>query len=118
MPLNDYEYWIDANLPPQLAQWLREKFSVNAFSLKDLKMLHSPDKEVYHLASQKNSIILTKDEDFAELLRQKGPPPKIIWITAGNISNLELKKIIMNFFEKAINSLEAGNHLVEITNSI
>ena len=118
MPHKDYDYWIDANLPPQLAEWLKERFSVNAFSLKALQLLQSPDKEIYQLASEKKIIILTKDEDFAELLRLKGPPPKVIWITAGNISNIDLKKIVIDCFEKAISSLDAGNHLVEIANSI
>lgn len=118
MPLNNFEYWIDANLPPQLADWLNEKFSVQAFSLKELGMLKTADKEIYNLASKKNIIILTKDEDFAELLRLNGAPPKVIWVTVGNISNEQLKIIILNCFERAVQQLETENNLVEITTSI
>lgn len=118
MPLNNFEYWIDANLPPQLAVWLNEKFSVQAYSLKELKLLQTADKEIYNLASKNNIIILTKDEDFAELLRLKGAPPKVIWVTVGNISNQQLKKIILDCFEKAVQKLETENNLVEITTSI
>lgn len=29
-------YWIDAQIPPQLARWLRQAFSVEARALRDL----------------------------------------------------------------------------------
>ena len=29
-------YWIDAQLPPQLANWLSETFKVEAYALRDL----------------------------------------------------------------------------------
>jgi predicted nuclease of predicted toxin-antitoxin system len=76
MPLNNFQYWIDANLPPQLAVWLNEKFSVQAYSLKELKLLQTADKEIYNLASKNNIIIFTKDEDFAEVAQIKRCPAK------------------------------------------
>ena len=118
MPPEIFEYWVDANLPPQLAKWLKEKFSVNAVSLKDLSFLQASDKEIYFQASKKPVIILTKDEDFAELLRSEGAPPKVIWVTVGNISNQRLKEIILNNFQEAVQKLENENNLVEISTSI
>ena len=118
MPPEKFEYWIDANLPRQLALWLKEKFSVNAFHLNDLGLLHASDKEIYLKASDKPVVILTKDEDFADLMRSGSAFPKVIWVTVGNISNQQLKKIIIDNFEEALLKLVNENNLVEITTSI
>ena len=56
MPPEKFEYWIDANLPPQLALWLKEMFSVKAFHLNDLGLLHASDKEIY-LKPLKNPLL-------------------------------------------------------------
>jgi predicted nuclease of predicted toxin-antitoxin system len=32
-------YWIDAQLPPQLASWLNQTFKVEAYALRDQKSL-------------------------------------------------------------------------------
>ena len=118
MQPENFEYWIDANLPPQLAVWLKENFSVNAIHLKDLGLLSEPDKEILLKASGKPVVILTKDEDFANALRGEEGFPKIIWITVGNISNQRLRKIILDNFEVAVSKLSHEYNIVEITTSI
>lgn len=57
---------------------------------------------------------MTKDEDFVSLLEQKGPPPKIIWITCGNTSNAYLKDLFLELLSQAIQLLERES-LVEIS---
>jgi predicted nuclease of predicted toxin-antitoxin system len=39
--------WIDAQLPPTLAIWLRETFQVEAFSLRDLGLRDARDVEIF-----------------------------------------------------------------------
>lgn len=118
MPLDIFEYWIDANLPPQMVAWLNEKFSVKSFHLKDIGLLKAADKEILLKSSGKPVIIITKDEDFARLLHREAIFPKVIWITVGNISNMNLKRIVLDNFEIAVAQLTDENNLVEITNSI
>ncbi len=55
-----------------------------------------------------------KDRDFVELLSRLGPPPKIIWITAGNTSNRQLTRILKATFKDAVAALESGESFVEI----
>ena len=50
--LDEIEFWIDLNLPPQMAIWLKEEFGVKAKSFKELKFEITPDVEVYKMAAQ------------------------------------------------------------------
>ena len=59
--------------------------------------------------------MMTKDRDFVELLERLGPPPKVIWITVGNTSNQNLKRILSATLPDALTILEAGECLVEIS---
>ena len=66
--LDEIEFWIDLNLPPQMAIWLKEEFGVKAKSFKELKFEITPDVEVYKMAAQKdNKIIITTEKDFVRL---------------------------------------------------
>jgi len=58
---------------------------------------------------------MTKDSDFITLYHQKGPPPQIIWLTCGNTSNQYLRTILTTALPKALQLLEQGDGLVEIT---
>lgn len=40
---SDPGVWIDAQLPPVLAGWLRDEYGVNAVHVKDLDLTRAPD---------------------------------------------------------------------------
>jgi len=61
---------------------------------------------------------MTKDSDFLFLLDQLGPPPQILWITCGNSSNTHLKKILKSRLSEALELLEHGERLVEISDAL
>ena len=48
---------------------------------------------------------MTKDKDFIELLLRFGPPPKVILLQCGNISNPRLKELLTFEFERAVKNL-------------
>ena len=112
------KFWIDAQLPPKLAPWLAETFSVEAFSLKDLNLRDAEDREIFDqakIAGADNIVIITKDKDFINLVNRFDSPPQILWITCGNVTNRYLKILFTNTFDDAIQLLEAGEKIVEIT---
>ena len=37
-------YWIDAQLPPQLAGWLSQTFNVEAYAVRDLHLRDAEDE--------------------------------------------------------------------------
>lgn len=57
---------------------------------------------------------MTKDSDFAQLLDQHGPPPKVIWVTCGNTSNARMRTILRTSLRSAIQLLRT-EELVEIS---
>lgn len=112
------EFWIDLNLPPILAVWLRENFAVSAKSFLELNLVTVTDAEVFKLARKKSNtvIITTKDYDFVTLAEEIGAPPKILYLNTGNISNKELKRIILHSFKNVIRIFSQTNQtIVEIT---
>jgi predicted nuclease of predicted toxin-antitoxin system len=116
--LKDLEFWIDLNLPPQMATWLTENFGVNAKSFKDLNFTEVADVDVYKIAAIKPNIIIitTKDIDFSNYQNIVGAPPRILFLNIGNISNKNLKLLIEKKFEQILQLfLITNDPLIEIS---
>jgi len=58
--------WIDAQLPPTLANWLVATFEVEAFALRDLSLRDAQDIKIFEAARTENVVIMTKDSDFID----------------------------------------------------
>ena len=109
------KFWIDAQLSPALAPWLSDTFAVEAFSVRWLGLQHASDERIFTAAREAKVIVITKDRDFVHLLERFGPPPKVVWVTSGNTSNAQMRKILHQTFPKVLLLLQAGESLVEIT---
>jgi len=108
--------WIDAQLSPALAKWISENFAnIEATAARDLGLRDAEDPVIFFSARKADATVMTKDSDFLELQRRLGAPPKIIWVTCGNTSNARLKEILATNLQPAIELLESGEILVEIT---
>ncbi len=107
--------WIDAQLSPSIAAWITENFEIEALALRDLGLRDSEDEEIFEAAKNENAVVMTKDSDFVSLLDRLGSPPKIIWLTCGNTSNSNLKRILNSTLQDASNLLEEGEIIVEIS---
>jgi predicted nuclease of predicted toxin-antitoxin system len=57
---------------------------------------------------------VAKDADFVLLLERHGPPPQLLWVTCGNVSNVRLQAIFQAEWRRAAALLAAGEPLVEI----
>ncbi|MEA5470280.1 MULTISPECIES: DUF5615 family PIN-like protein [unclassified Spirulina] len=109
-------FWLNAQLPPSLAQWLTDTFDVNALALRDLELRDAQDIEIFNAAQINGlgTVIITKDRDFVDLAIRQGIPPQILWLTCGNINNRDLKRIFSRAFPQALVLLEQGETIVEI----
>ena len=109
------EIWIDAQLSPSLALWINQSYNdVNARSVRSLGMRDAEDAVIFHEAKMQKAIIMSKDADFVKLLDRFGPPPQIIWITAGNTSNSQMRGILGKHFPVIIQMILNGEPLIEI----
>lgn len=109
--------WIDAQLPPTLANWLTENFSLEASALRDLALRDAQDMEIFAAARAEKVVIMTKDSDFIDLVCRLGSPPQILWLTCGNVTNRNLRQLLTATLPDALEQLRQGEMIVEITNT-
>ena len=105
--------WLDAHLSPRLARWLADSFSVQAVAVRDLGLRQAEDQEIFFAARKAGALVVTKDNDFVELLARHGSPPKILWLTCGNTSEAALREIFVANFSEALRLFAVGEDLVE-----
>lgn len=118
MQPDSLEFLIDFNLPPKMAAWLKDGFNVSAKSFQELGFDTTPDVEVYKIAAKKLNIIVitTKDVDFIDYQKITGGPPKVLYISVGNISNENLKKLIQHKFAEILQLfLQPDTSFIEIS---
>jgi predicted nuclease of predicted toxin-antitoxin system len=109
-------FWLDAHLHPQLAEWLGSQFKVVAKTLREIGLRDAKDTELFEAARRFGKIVIvTKDDDFVELVERRGAPPQIVWLTTGNSTKLELQAILQKSFARAVEKLESGAPIVEIS---
>ncbi len=106
--------WVDAQLSPRTARWIASNFPIAASPLRDLGLRDAGDEEIFAAARIANAIVLTKDSDFVQLLEQQGSPPKILWLTCGNTSEVALQEILSRHLATALGLFASGEDLVEI----
>ena len=109
--------WIDAQLPPTLASWLSATFDLEAASLRDLSLRDAQDIEIFAAARAENAVIMTKDSDFIDLVCRLGTPLQILWLTCGNVTNQNLRRLLTATLPDALKQLEQGTIIVEISNT-
>lgn len=108
---------VDAQLPPALAQHLSERFAVAASHVRDLGLRDAADLTIHEVAKRSASVVVTKDSDFVELVHRHGVPPQVVWVTCGNTTNNNLKRIFDATFAIALQLLVAGESVVEIADA-
>jgi len=81
---------VDTQLPPVLASFLRRK-GFDAIHTTHFENGHLlADKTIREIAIEENRIVVTKDNDFSELYYKFGSPPRLLYLTLGNIRNNDL----------------------------
>jgi predicted nuclease of predicted toxin-antitoxin system len=111
------EIWLDAQLPPALAPWLQENYGVTAFALRELGLRNADDAQIFNEAKKRGCVLISKDSDFVGLVQRFGPPPQLIWLTCGNVTNSNLKAIFSAVFSQALDLTSGGEAIVEIGRS-
>lgn len=106
--------WLDAQLSPQLARWIAESFAVECRHVRDIGLRESEDSEIFRQARAANAVVMTKDEDFVDLVERNGAPPQVIWVTCGNMSNAHFKSLLTDTLADAIALIASGEAVVEI----
>jgi predicted nuclease of predicted toxin-antitoxin system len=105
---------LDANISWKLVNILKPIFGecchVDLIGLK----IPAQDIDIWNYALNNGYIIITKDNDFVDLLEIRGFPPKIVLLKTGNNSSKALAKLLITI-KPMIEDLENNNYgLLEI----
>ncbi len=97
--------------------WMAERFGVVAHSAQRMGLRDARDQQIFEAAREAGAVVMTKDIDFVRLLELHGPPPQVLWVTLGNTSNSRMRNVLERTFSRALELLESGEPLVEISDS-
>lgn len=110
--------WVDAQLSPAIASWLRATFGLEASPVRELGLRDASDDVIFEAARAAGATVMTKDADFVRLLERHGPPPRVLWVTCGNTSNTRLKEVLTLRLAAALAAMASGEALVEISDAV
>jgi predicted nuclease of predicted toxin-antitoxin system len=106
-------FLVDAQLPPALARWLVAK-SFDAEHVGDCGLATASDAEIWDYALRSGSIILTKDDDFAQRKGLENGGPTIVWIRLPNTRTRDLLIWFENALPVVLDALAHGETLIEM----
>ena len=98
-------FLIDAQLPKRLARRLGELGHDAIHTLDLLAKNRTPDQVVIGVATAEDRIAVTKDRDFVDSFILRREPPRLLWLTTGNLSNDKL----LELFAATLPHLETGH---------
>lgn len=104
--------WLDQMLPQRLCSPIGEWTDCEVWHVGTE---YPEDEDIFLAARAADATVLTKDSDFVSLLERLGVPPQLIWLRVGNCSNQELERILKATLPTALELLEKGEPIVEVT---
>lgn len=97
-----------------MARWLPERFGIEASTLDSIGLRRAPDAKIFDALRQAGQVIVTKDEDFIDLVTRLSAPPQILWVTCGNVTNRSLQALLDRGFTEVLEHLRRGEPIVEL----
>jgi predicted nuclease of predicted toxin-antitoxin system len=84
---------LDQNLSDKIIPELQDAFP-GSVHVKLIGLDRKADAEIWQYALDQRLTIVTNDDDFETLAEYRGFPPKVIHLVRGNLSRLEMLKIL------------------------
>lgn len=110
-------FLVDAQLPPSLAQFLRE-LGEEATPCRDVGLRDADDDAIWQFAIAGGWCIVTKDEDFAIRRMTEMRGPSVVWLRIGNSTNPALFQWLSPLWTNVVQELRTGQGLVEVTQRV
>ena len=109
-------FLIDAQLPPQLGRFCVNSSELSHFTSETCRCAMRPIRR-FSRGCGEDAVVVTKDSDFVELVHRLGPPPRVLWVTCGNVTNRHFQRLFGATFTDALKLFEAGESIVEIADA-
>lgn len=107
------KFLVDAQMSPAVARWLREA-GHEATPVREVGLREADDGAICAYALQTGAVVLTKDEDFAELARGRDASPVIVWLRVGNSSNKILRAWLEPRLPGIVQLVGQGGRVIEV----
>ena len=107
------EYLLDENLSRKLVDKLLPVF-VNVIHVANEGLLNSYDGEIWNFAKNNDIVIITKDNDFADMSRLYGCPPKVVKLNCGNKTTGYIESILIAHYEAINDFVESSSCYMEM----
>lgn len=103
-------FLIDENLSHRLVGFLHPAFP-GCRHVADFDPLQADDALVQRRALAEGLSLLSKDDDFRDLVERAGPPPKLVFVKLGNVSTMAVAEALLdraNLIRAHLATPEAG----------
>jgi predicted nuclease of predicted toxin-antitoxin system len=104
---------VDSQLPPALARWISAQ-GHHAIHVAELGLEADDDSVIWQHARKEKTIIVSKDEDFADRWLLNDDGIALVWIRKGNCSNQALMNWLEPLWPDVLRRLEQGEQLIEL----
>lgn len=106
-------FLVDAQLPPALVRLLREH-NHEAEHVTDIGPADAPDRDIWRYALAHGAVIVTKDEDFADMVATGGEAPAVVWVRVGNTRRAALLTWFEPLIVQIVEMVDSGDRLIEL----
>ena len=105
------KFLIDAQLPRRMAGWLGSAGcdAVHTLDLPDGN--RTTDEQVIECADREQRAVVTKGADFVNSHLLRGRPAKLLLVSAGNISNRELERLVVPLVPELVRDFQSHSFL-------
>jgi predicted nuclease of predicted toxin-antitoxin system len=107
------KFLIDAQLPKKLSSYLNEHVLESIHTLDLPSKNYTSDTEIIDLSIRERYFVVTKDAVFWDIYKQKAEPYKLIYLTVGNYSTLDLIQLFDNNLNTILEALNTS-YVLEI----
>ena len=107
------KFIVDTQLPFKLSKFIRGKGYDCIHTTDTLRGHLLDDDEIVHIAIEAGRTVISKDSDFRDNYNSKGAPPKVLYLTFGNISNKELILYFESHFQFITELFDEGIGFIE-----
>jgi predicted nuclease of predicted toxin-antitoxin system len=104
---------VDAQLPPALVALLRER-GYTAEHVTEIGPGDTPDRDLWRYALEHDAVIVTKDEDFANMFAMRGAAPAVVWVRIHNTRKAALLAWFGPLIDQIVALVEGGQKLIEL----
>ena len=105
-------FLVDNQLPPALARFIESDLECSAIHVVDVREERCLGCGSLGLRFTQ-SILITKDEDFANMVLQL-PTAKLIWVRVGNCRKTFLLDLFRRMWPRILRRLDSGDRVIQL----